>query len=212
MPDTQSATIRVKPYMFVGIFLTLLPLLLVFYHAQRMVSGTIVRLPVHVKAVNAAQLDLTKFGANYRLTTPLNSIDTDMVTGQNSFSVNTPIYVFLSPGPNDIWYAYSISKHPPQHGCQLTSCLVLKGRVQAVDGHNIDVHYQYEDFAAPPYTAKKLKGMSAHNSELVLSIGANGRAVLRALILDGENIAQPKILIPELLGLTHNIASAAPAR
>ncbi len=209
MPETAAIDMKAytKRYFLAGIALLLMPILAIIFHSYRIESGTTIRLPVVIEKSGPNPLF-----TEYTLTTPLNIISTKMVAGHNRFKDGKSIYVFLSPGPMNIWYPYAMASTPPQNGCQIQACLILSGHVRAVDNDNIHIRYQYEDFIPSKILQQKLDQSSTENAELILSVGQNGRAIVRTVVLDGQDTPQRKMPIPELLGLTQSGASMAPIR
>ena len=193
MPKSSPTLPRTKQYIMAGLLLLIFPLLIIVFQSYRMESGTMVRLPAQINS------------AKPTLTTPLNTVDTTKVTGHNRFKVGSEIFVFLSPGPNDIWYAYAVSKTPSAQECKIQSCLVLTGRVSGQMGSTLHILYNYENYNTPQLT-------KAQKLEIVLSIGRNGSVRVHQLLENGEVLPQPKMPMPELLGLIQSTASAAPAK
>lgn len=192
-PQHANSLPRTKQYIMAGLLLLIFPLLIIVFQSYRMESGTMVRLPAQINSAKPI------------LTTPLNMVDTTKVTGHNHFKVGSEIFVFLSPGPNDIWYAYAVSKTASAQECKIQSCLVLSGRVSGQMGNTLHILYNYENYNAPQLTTPQ-------KLEIVLSVGRNGSARVHQFLQNGEVLPQPKISMPELLGLIQSTASAAPAR
>ncbi len=209
MPETAAINMKAytKRYFLVGIALLLMPILAIIVHSYRIESGTAIRLPLVIEKTKSNRLF-----TEYTLTTPLNIISTKMVAGHNRYRAGKNIYVFLSPGPMNIWYPYAIASTPPQNSCRIQACLVLSGHVHAIDNDNIHIRYQYEDFIPSKILQQKLQQSSTKNAELILSVGQNGHAIVRTVVLGGQDMPQRKMPIPELLGLTQSGASMAPIR
>ncbi len=195
---------RPRSYFLAGLFIMIAPLLVLAFQTYRMESGTQLRLP--------AQINLIKPLSKYVLTTPLNTIDTRKVTGHNHFKIGQDIFVFLSPGPNDIWYAYAVSKGSSSQECKVQSCLVLTGKVRKIDQSTLHIRYQYEDYTLSRSALKSLGESQTEAFEIILSVGRDGSARVRQLLQNGTIVPQPNIPIPELLGLSQSMASGAPAK
>lgn len=195
---------RAKSYFMAALLLLISPLFIILYQSYLMESGTSVRLPV--------QLSVTQHSTKPVLITPLNSIDTNKVTGHNQFKIGSEIFVFLSPGPEDIWYPYAISKVSAAQECTIKSCLVLTGRVRNVEENVLHILYQYENSKVPELALKSLNANNTDKFEIVLSVGRDGGARVSQYLLNGNQLPQPKISMPELLGFSQITASAAPAR
>ena len=204
-------------YIATALALLVLPFLAITYQASRIENGTTIRLPVKIGALHPEtgkyfHNDTFKRFSKINLKTPLNTIDTTHVTGHNNFKKNQTVFVFLSPGPNNIWYPYTLSKQQPKQSCHIKTCLVLRGHVRAQHGDILTIRYQYEVFSPTAKIEQELAKYGDENLELILSVGANGHSTVRALNIAGETFPQRKLRMSALLGFTHNIANAAPVR
>lgn len=226
--STAMASQAMKPslwrYVAAGLLLLLLPLFLTSYHAQQIKNGTTLRLPVTLKPQIGPNYKMTEIFSKYRLSTPLNRLSTADMAGQNHFRAQDPIFVFLSPGPSDIWYPYAVFKAPSGQACPLSDCLIVKGRVLSRVGDDMNIRYQFENYVPPHKTQMALDGatqtkassVSANTQSLLLSINAKGQARLMSMIIEGQEYPQPLggLLDPlaALLGLSNNTANAAPVQ
>jgi len=93
--------------------------------------------------------------------------------------------VFLSPGPNDIWYPYAVSKRPPAQKCALNDCLVLSGEIMAVARDHLQIKYQYEHYVPTTEMLEQILSQPLSKTEVSLSIGKDGRAIVRTLHING---------------------------
>ncbi len=194
-------------YIFAGMALSILPVLLILHQSYKIGHGTTLRLPVQISRVQDQG-----FFPKLALTTPLNQISTKSVAGENHFIIGKKIFVFLSPGPNDIWYPYAVSRRQPKANCQQPDCLSLSGMVTDIFEDKLSIRYQYEDFTPSPAILAKMPEANAYNAEVSLSVGKDGRSTVRALHIAGQTLNQRKIVMPVEFGFTHNGDSAAPAK
>lgn len=203
-----------KRYLLVALAFLVLPVLAIFNQTYRSDNGTLIRLPVQIGELQPREFNNnyipTKLFPTVGLNTHLNRISTKNLTGHNIFKAKEQVFVFLSPGPNDIWYPYAVSKRAPKSGCYVTSCLILSGRVVSTEQDVLNIRYQYEEYIPNPEMVVTFKGLQTANAELLLSVDRNGRTMVRALNVGGKQIDQRKLPIDALLGLTQRIASTAP--
>ncbi|PHR90894.1 MAG: hypothetical protein COA69_14375 [Robiginitomaculum sp.] len=206
-------------YMLAGLALLILPFLAIAHQSYRIDNGILVRLPVEIgpieiKSGRLGAGETVKLFSQTRLTTPLNRISTNIMAGHNFFRAGEAVFVFLSPGPSDIWYPYAVSKRPPAQGCQAHSCLVLSGHIQSVDQDILNVRYQYEAFVVSPQMVETLAQALARpdhkSAEVLLSVGQGGHTTVRSLLIDGQTLRQRTMPMSALLGLSHSTANAAP--
>lgn len=197
-------------YILAGIMIITLPLAAILYQSYRIGNGILMRLPVQIS--RAQPVNFWDMSPKVRLTTSLNTIKTRSVAGQNNFMPNDKVFVFLSPGPNHIWYPYAISTRPPEQGCQVNECLALSGKIQSVRQDAIDIRYQYEYLAPSPELLQKLAYSHETDAEITLVVGKDGRSTVRALHIDGQTLNQRKIEISTLPGFTQNVESKAPVK
>lgn len=214
-----------KRYVFVALALLVLPFLAIFHQSQKVNNGTLIRLPVNIGALQTGQMGqagqmgekntyiATQLFSTVELSTPLNRISTTNLTGHNVFKPGEKVFVFLSPGPNDIWYAYAVSRRAPKSGCYVSSCLILSGRISSVEEDRLNIRYQYEDYIPTPEMTDILARRSYYSeNEVFLSVGRNGHTTVRALNIDGQRIDQPNLPIEALFGMIQRIASNAPTK
>jgi len=193
-------------YFLAGLLLSALPFAAMYVQSKRVVSGTLLRLPVTMERV-----ENRAFTPQIKLNTPLATIDTNIVAGDNNFTDGGQVFVFLSPGPNAIWYPYAVSHRAPRQSCKEMDCLVLSGRVENVAQGQLTIGYQFENYVPGADMLARIPDFNkGGRGELSLSVSADGSATVRALHLGGETITQP--IIPLTLdGLIHSGASKAPA-
>lgn len=204
-------------YMLAGLALLILPFLAIAHQSYRIDSGVLIRVPVEIGPI---EISSSHFGSTEtvdlfsqtRLTTPLNRISTKIMAGHNFFRAEEPVFVFLSPGPSDIWYPYAVAKRPPVRGCHIQSCLVLSGHIQSVEQDILNIRYQYESFVVSPKMAETLARPVQKNAEVLLSVGQDGYMTVRSLLIDGEILRQRTMPMSALLGLSHSTANAAPMK
>lgn len=204
-------------YMLAGLALLILPFLAIAHQSYRIDSGILVRLPVEIgpieiKSGHLGASETVELFSQTRLTTPLNRISTKIMAGHNFFQADEAVFVFLSPGPSDIWYPYAVSKRPPTQGCQAHSCLVLSGHIQSVKHDILNIRYQYESFVLSPQMAKTLAQPIQKSAEILLSVGQDGHTSVRSLLIDGQTLRQRTMPMSALLGLSHSTANAAPMK
>ena len=140
-----------RRYIVAGLMLAALPFLAVLHQSYKIDHGTPLRLPVQITRVQDQG-----FFPKLSLRTSLNHISTNSVAGENHFVPGRPVFVFLAPGPRDIWYPYAVSKKPPQRNCEQPDCLVLRGKVKSVEQDRLSIRYQYEDFTPSPEILDRL--------------------------------------------------------
>ena len=197
-------------YIMAGLLILLVPFFAIAYQSYRINYGITMRLPVKISySEHKSALNIFP---QIKLSTPLNTISTANVAGQNVFLAEDNVFVFLSPGPDNIWYPYAVSKRPPEQGCQVDECLVLSGEIAEAQSGTIQIHYQFEDFVPSDQILQMIRYKMPRHSEITLVIGKDGRAAVRSLHLDGQTLNQRKMDMPALFGFIQSIASKAPLK
>ncbi|NNC37415.1 MAG: hypothetical protein EX271_09450 [Acidimicrobiales bacterium] len=205
----MSRTVRrkivpVTPFLLAAALVLVFPVLATATQYYRLTTGTQLTLPVQTITD-----DRTGLVPNYQLSTPLNRISTSQLSGENVFIVNDTVYVFMSPGPQNIWYPYAISKSLPEPGCRLNTCLFLKGQIMDIARDSLDVRYDFETLAQRP--ALSLSKELHPDSEIDIRINGAGNATLKTLRLvqnDSNQNMRLELAPPGIRSLGAKIAPA----
>jgi len=169
-----------------GLLLFALPAFAVTTKHQKLHEGTSLRLDI-----TNIELDTSGLVPRIVISTPINQISTSQLTGENKFVVTDHAYVFLSPGPIDIWYPYAISKRPPAIDDTANSQLVLAGKVTNITRDSLAITYGFETFYPPSTIA--ISNNAKHIGHIEIVIDDQGRATLRTLNV-GESSADQRNL------------------
>lgn len=188
-----------------ALLLLALPLSAIAYQTYRIDTGTQITLPLEIRSIDEEAL-IPKMS----LATPLNAIDLSLVAGANNFRTGQHVFVYLSPGPYNIWYPYTLARRKPEAGCDVTMCMILNGKVTGLDGQILKISYNYEDYVPAPAVLEKYKSSISSTKQITLAVGRDGIATVRALHLGGETISQRRIDMRALSDLTQNGAITAP--
>jgi uncharacterized membrane-anchored protein len=151
----------------------------------------------HVRRANGAEilLDLEPVdprdllaGYYIVISTPLHSIDPEQLDGDNVFDAGGDIYVVVEAEADGSWQPVSIHSEQPVDG------VFLLGKVQWASRNAIRVRYNIERFYADADTAQALEDIRRLNRaslRLIVSVGADGRAIIRGLEINGERQIDP---------------------
>ena len=124
-------------------------------------------------------------GYYVRIRTPLRTLNTAALAGDDAFSPGQTVYVGLKTDEKGAAIAQSITHARPDSG------LFIQGRVRrswkgVLDGNELDVRYNIESYFADEQAAKALQNqINAHKMRLILALGKEGKAVIRGLEIDG---------------------------
>jgi len=186
---------RTRNYIVCGLILLLVPILALAYRDTLFFNGKSIRLSTQVNHYNE-----TGLADSVRLKTTLSNISTSKLTGEKSFVTGDKAYLFLSAGPDQIWYPYAISKRPPASGCKIETCLVMTGEIKDVSMDRIAITYRFENFYPTNDIMDALK-RSADEVDIRVTLAVNraGAAIIKNLeigeqLFDQRNI--PKFAPP----------------
>ncbi len=148
---------------------------MVIDHEHRRRSGT--EIILDMEPVDPRSL----FRGHYvRVLTPLRRLDTTSLAGKNDFTKGQQIYVTLQSGENGSWSPVSLLTSAPKG-----KTVFIQGRVLR-PGKRISVRYNIESYFADKKTAKRLeKQVREHKMRLIVSLGKDGRAVIKGIEIDG---------------------------
>jgi len=151
---------------------------MVIDHAVRRTSGTEVILDLQ-------PVDPRDLLAGYYIvvSTPLHRLSLEELAGGDVFAVSDDIYVVVAESENGSWQPISIHRSRPDDG------LYIHGKVQRATETDIRAEYNLERFYADEDTAQALEQRRREDGSsmrLILSVGADGRALIRGIEIDGE--------------------------
>ena len=197
----------IKGIVLAGLLVLALPTIALGFQYHKLNTGTPVKL-----SIDRAIID--KSGLNTKLTfrTKLNGISTTALTGDNSFVVGDPAYVYMSGGPDDIWYPYTISRQKPEPGCSAGACLVLAGHVKDIKRDSMRLVFNFETFVVPQNLNIRDQSIVDDNSEIVVMVDNIGRSTLRSLRLGDQVIDQRNLFKFTPPGMRSLGANKAPAK
>lgn len=200
---------KTRPYFLIGIVFFLILVLIVKFHHTRLQFGE--TLKIEAKITQNASANFLK---NLVFDTPLNHIDTTQIAGDKYFKPGSKITVFLSPGPNDIWYPYAVAKKYRPGLCLKDNCLEIVGTVISSHAKILEIEYGFNQFYPNTNILEVLKSTPSRRGELTLSVQKNGQAFVRRLKIANSDFDQRQFPIPKvaLPALIKKGARAAPAR
>jgi uncharacterized membrane-anchored protein len=156
---------------------------IIYDRAQLLQSGR----ELHLNVVPIDPRDLFR-GDYVTLNYDISRVRTDALAGDDSFSYGDTIYVALAADGS----AVAITHAQPADG------MFLKGNVTAVDNRSVcddgtptcsayGVQYNLEKFFVPEGTGRELETLRNEQKISVdVAVGADGRAALKRLLVDGE--------------------------
>lgn len=145
--------------------------------AMLLANGTEVRLaaePVDPRALFRGDYVTLSYG--------FSQFDFDAVAGGRAFAEGDAVYVTLEPG-EDAWAVAAISAEPPAAG------VFLRGTISDVDERTsrYAATFNLERFFVPEGTGREIEQIREDQPLSVdAAIGADGRAGLKRLLVDGE--------------------------
>jgi uncharacterized membrane-anchored protein len=119
------------------------------------------------------------------ISTPLHSVDPEQVGGEADFERSADIYVVVEPDGGGSWQPVSIHSERPAAG------IFVHGKVQWAGPDTIRAHFNLERYYADAETAQALEIRQQARREslrLIVSVGSDGRAIIRGLEIDGERV------------------------
>ena len=119
------------------------------------------------------------------ISTPLHSIDPEQVGGEADFERSADVYVVVEPDGGGSWQPVSIHSERPEAG------VFVHGKVQWVSPNTIRAHFNLERYYADADTAQALeirRQAGPDSLRLIVSVGSDGRAIIRGLEIDGERV------------------------
>jgi uncharacterized membrane-anchored protein len=115
------------------------------------------------------------------------------------FTKGGDVFVTLSPKPEGGWAETHVGDVYPSKVAP--GDVVLKGRVQSTwtpqgnAGTTVNVRYGIEQYFIPEGTGPELEAkVRDHKIEAIVAVGADGTAVLKGLVIDGERHEDPPLL------------------
>lgn len=152
-------------------------------HAVRRASGTEVILDLE-------PVDPRDLLAGYYVivSTPLHLLEPDSVGGDDAFNPGDDLYVLVEEGEDGSWRALSIHRERPEAG------VFLHGKVQHESETMIRADYNLERYYADEETAQALelrRRDDVGSMRLIVSVGPDGRALIRGLEIDGDRHIAP---------------------
>lgn len=115
--------------------------------------------------------------------TPLHQLDPGALGGSDTFEAGDDIFVVIDGSEADGWRPLSI--HPQRPGAGQ----YIYGKVERAWAEGIRIRYNLERYYADEETAQALERRQLDNRDsmrLIVSLGDDGRALIRGLEIDGE--------------------------
>ncbi|WP_420433117.1 GDYXXLXY domain-containing protein [Hyphobacterium sp.] len=122
------------------------------------------------------------------ISTPVHRIRYEAVGGDTDFALHDDVFVAVAANPNGSWAPVSIHRERPVAG------VFLRGKVQSVGGDALNADFNIERYYANEATAQALEARRREDRDslrLIVSVGADGRALIRGLEIDGEREIAP---------------------
>lgn len=130
----------------------------------------------------------------------ISRIHSGRVAGDNQFFHGETIYVTIAEAEPGDWQATAITHEPPADGVYLRGTIARIADVEPEPGSDcadglaglggcvgIDVEYNLERFYVPEGTGRAIEDMRNDQRVSVdVAVGADGRAALKRLLVDGE--------------------------
>lgn len=187
-----------------GLLIGAFPAIAVAGQYSRLHAGTVVRL--NVKNI---EVDRSGLAPRLNILTGINQISTSQLSGENRFEVNDRAYVFMSPGPNDIWYPYAISGRSPGIDQDKDAPLILAGTVSNITRDSLAITYGFETIFSPKdFTVSDTLQTDGH---IEITVDNRGRTTLRSYRLDDDTVDQRNLFRLKPPGSTSLGANIAPA-
>ena len=176
---SKSSIGMVLAGMLIGAF----PAIAIADQYSRLHAGTVVRL--NVKNID---VDRSGLASRINISTGINQISTSQLSGENRFEVNDRAYVFMSPGPNDIWYPYAISGSSPGFDQDKDAPLILAGAVSNITRDSLAITYGFETvFPSNDFTVSDTLQTEGH---IEITVDNRGRTTLRSYRLSDDTVDQ----------------------
>ncbi len=158
-------------------------------HEHRRNSGTEVVLDM--EPVDPRSL----FRGHYvRIRTSIHQLEPHALQGENDFTRGQTIYVSVAIQENGNWEPVAITHKQPG-----ADTIFIKGIVKSTytsqvfsetprpDNLQINVQYNIESYFADEVSAKRLEAqVRDHKMRLILSVGGDGRAIIKGIEIDGQ--------------------------
>ena len=186
--------------------LALVPAGIIGMQSYRLNAGQELRLPVEIATYAPENLI-----PGIQIKTPLNTLRHNRIASDSQFVSGETAYVFLSPGPEGIWYPYALTRRKSKQSCKAGQCLMLMGNVENVTDSETQIRYGFEDIVAAG-VSKEIISAPSEISEIVLAVSNSGKGALKSYRFDGQSFAQRRFPIPTLAGFRNIGAIAAPPK
>ena len=122
------------------------------------------------------------------ISTPVHRIQFESVGGDTTFAVHDDVFVVVEENTNGSWTPTSIHRERPADG------VFLHGKVQSAGDDSMSADFNIERYYADETTAQALENRRREDREslrLIVAVGADGRALIRGLEIDGEREIAP---------------------
>lgn len=117
----------------------------------------------------------------------------------DNFPVGSAAYVTLSQAPAGGWAVAAVTPEFPTAAAPAD--VVLKGRIDRVwrahtaSDSSINMRYGIETYFVPEGTGRALESkVREHKIDAIVTVGQDGTAVLKGLVVDGERHVDPPLL------------------
>jgi len=152
-------------------------------HATRRASGTEIILDLE-------PVDPRDLLAGYYVivSTPLHLLTPDSLGGTDTFGRGDDLYAVVEESWDGVWHAVSIHRERPETG------VFIHGKVQYATETVIRADYNLERYYADEEMAQAIELRRRENIDsmrLIVSVGSDGRAIIRGLEINGERRIVP---------------------
>lgn len=122
------------------------------------------------------------------ISTPVHRMDLSETGGEDEFTAGNDIYVVVEPGDGGSWQPAAVYSRPPSEG------VFLHGKVRSASAINVSAEFNLERYYADEDSARALderRRTDRDSLRLIVSVGRDGRAIIRGLEIDGERVIAP---------------------
>lgn len=117
----------------------------------------------------------------------ISSFNLSTTTTAASIGVNDTVYAEIENTESGFWKITNISKVPSQ------GRLSIKGVVKSAYGTTVNIEYGIESYFVPANKGYALQQKMGHGASAVVAVDALGNAVIKKILIDGNEIDFSKI-------------------